>query len=137
MKLIKQLTGHYQDIGLTVALDSYNGGIETAIAPEVLETVLTNLLDNSRQQGADKVSISLAMAGDVVEIALTDNGRGISAANAGKIFTPFFTTHRETGGTGLGLVIVSTLLQAHHGSVVHQPSENGARFVIRLPGKTA
>jgi signal transduction histidine kinase len=103
-----------------------------AIAPEVLEMVVYNLLENSLQHQANQVEISVIQRGNVIELQLHDNGNGISAANQDKIFTPFFTTRRSTGGTGLGLAITVSLLKAYQGTVGLLPSEQGALFLITL-----
>ncbi|HEY2917941.1 MAG TPA: ATP-binding protein, partial [Candidatus Binatia bacterium] len=96
-------------------------------------TVFTNLLDNSRQNGADRVVIRAARFNGYLSVTVADNGRGISPANADKIFTPFFTTHREQGGTGLGLGIVRSLLKAYGGDISLEPSSNGATFRVMIP----
>jgi signal transduction histidine kinase len=55
--------------------------------------------------------------------------RGVSPANAGKIFLPFFTTHREDGGTALGLGIVKSLLSAYHGEIGLEDAADADRFL--------
>ncbi len=62
-----------------------------------------------------------------------DDGTGVSAANRERIFQPFFTTRRESGGTGLGLGIVVALLKAHHGTIRLDHTAAGAGFTIELP----
>lgn len=129
--VVERLQTRYRELGLTVA---WRGApASPAITVEVLETVLTNLLDNSRQNGADRVEISCQAVNGRCSVTISDNGRGISAANADKIFTPFFTTHREGGGTGLGLGIVRSLLEAYGGEIVLVPSDDGAIFRFSLP----
>jgi signal transduction histidine kinase len=117
---------------LVVAFSGDDNGA-AKIVPEVLEMVLVNLLDNSRQSGADRVEVAVDQAGGAISIRITDNGQGISPANAEKIFTPFFTTHREEGGTGLGLGIVRSLLKAYSGDISVEPSSAGATFRVTLP----
>jgi signal transduction histidine kinase len=103
------------------------------IIPEVLEMVFTNLIDNSRQNGADRVEIVVETDGGNVSVLVADNGQGISHANADKIFTPFFTTHRDEGGTGLGLGIVRSLLKAYGGDIELTPADKGAAFTLTIP----
>jgi signal transduction histidine kinase len=103
-----------------------------AIAPEVLAMALYNLLENSIQHRAGQVDINAVCRGHRIELRLHDNGTGVSVANQDKIFTPFFTTRRNTGGTGLGLAITVSLLKAYQGTVELQPSGSGALFLITL-----
>ncbi len=102
------------------------------IAPVALETVLGNLFENSLQHGAKQVDVSWEVDQSSCRIIVQDNGRGISKANRNKVFTPFFTTQREHGGTGLGLGIVQSLLQTWKGSIRLLDSQQGARFEITL-----
>jgi signal transduction histidine kinase len=103
-----------------------------AIAPEVLIMALSNLLENSMQHQAQRVEISAVQRAGRLVLQLLDNGTGISPDNQDKIFTPFFTTRRNTGGTGLGLAITMSLLKAYQGTVELMPSDKGALFLVML-----
>ena len=59
---------------------------------------------------------------------------GISPGNRDRIFTPFFTTTREQGGTGMGLTITANLLAAHGAGIALMPSDHGAAFALTFPG---
>lgn len=107
--------------------------VEVRMAAEAFEAVLSNLLDNARRHAGSEARVSLHVAGNDAVLVVEDDGPGISAANAARIFTPFFTTARKQGGTGLGLSIVHSLVAAHGGSVTLAPSGRGARFEVRLP----
>lgn len=102
------------------------------IAPAALESVLLNLFDNSFQHGATEVKVELELENQKIYLSIHDNGVGISDANKQRIFTPFFTTRRESGGTGLGLGIIESTLKAWGGSIQLKNSEQGALFVIQL-----
>jgi len=66
-----------------------------------------------------------------VEIAILDNGPGLSPQAAERLFDPFFSTKPE--GTGLGLAISNTIIPAHGGTLGHRPNRpHGAWFFIRL-----
>lgn len=114
---------------------SFAGGdsAKAAIAPEIFETVMTNLLDNSRQNGATRVDIACRRMNDHLQFRVADNGRGISPANAEHVFESFFTTRRNEGGTGLGLGIVRSLLKAYGGEISLEPTERGAAFGMTIP----
>ena len=130
--IIAKLRERYKDQGLII---SYAGANDTAAAipPEIVETVITNMLDNSRQNGANRVDIMVARSNGDISATVADNGQGISPANVEKIFTPFFTTHRDEGGTGLGLGIVRSLLKAYNGDITLEPSSSGATFRLTIP----
>jgi signal transduction histidine kinase len=128
-----RLAERYKDLNLTIAIAGVSGNMKARVAPEVLETVFSNLLDNSRQNGADRVEISSQMSDGVWSVTVRDNGNGVSPANADKIFSPFFTTHRDQGGTGLGLGIVKSLLTAYGGDISFRPGNKGAVFVVSMP----
>jgi signal transduction histidine kinase len=104
-----------------------------AIAPDALEIILSNLFENSLQHSANQLSLSTLQHNNTLELHLHDNGTGVSAANRKKIFTPFFTTRRNKGGTGLGLQITASLLKTYNGKIELADSEQGALFVLNLP----
>jgi signal transduction histidine kinase len=109
-------------------------GLPPVAAPEAtVETVLTTLVENSRQAGAKAVTIRAAVVGDEVVLRVTDNGPGVPAADRDRLFEPFFTSRRETGGTGLGLSIARSLLAACGGTIASVRAKEGARFEIFLP----
>ncbi|MET3524735.1 ATP-binding protein [Mesorhizobium abyssinicae] len=120
------------DTRLTVRVEA-GGGTGLRISVENAAIVLANLIDNSARHGASLVSISATSAAERATILVSDDGAGISPSNRGKVFEPFFTTRRETGGTGMGLGIVLALLKAHDGTIRLVDSERGTRFEINLP----
>lgn len=129
--ILSSLKERYKDFGLALKIENCNA-IQLKISLEIIETVLTNILNNSLQHEATEVVISVSYQENKAVITIKDNGKGISPANRDKIFDPFFTTNRETGGTGLGLSIVKSLLNAHEGDIWVNDSENGASFSLRI-----
>ncbi len=107
--------------------------VKAAISRDAFEMLVSNMADNARQHGASRLTVSAEAAEPMVEVSFADNGEGISRSNRQKIFTPFFTTRREEGGTGLGLGIVSSIVDAHGGSIDLTDKDDGAEFVVRLP----
>lgn len=134
---IKALHNRYRERGLTLNFGNALPDTPLAIAPDALEVVFTNLLDNSLQHGATQVDIHTSQQRDGLRLHLHDNGEGISPANREKIFTPFFTTKRNKGGTGLGLEIIASILKAYGGNIRLGEAARGAEFVLRLPSATA
>ncbi len=91
-----------------------------------------------RQRGTVTVSAGKATA-EVVELAVTDDGRGIPAELRTRVFDPFFTTSRDRGHAGLGLHIVHNTVSQLGGTIAledGQGKRGGARFVVRLPSAT-
>ena len=136
-KVVDQVAGRFRREDLNVTVDSAPDLPPVAMAPEVLESVLSNLVDNARQHGGPKahvrISTNLKKDGDFVEITVQDDGPGIAAADRDRIFAPFFTTAKRSGGTGLGLSIVQALVTAHHGTIALAENDSGAGFRILLP----
>lgn len=95
--------------------------------------LFSNLADNSARHGASRFMVSARQQDGVVRVLVSDDGAGISPDNRARIFSPFFTTRRETGGTGMGLSIVAALLKAHEGSIRLVEAERGAAFEIEIP----
>ena len=130
--LVEQLRERYKDQGLSLFLAGETLA-QAKVPREILETVLSNLCDNSHQNGANQVEVTIQQVEGALSIRIADNGAGISPANAEKIFTPFFTTHREEGGTGLGLGIVRALLKAYGGDIELAQIDKGAAFNVTVP----
>ncbi len=101
-----------------------------------LEEVIVNLIQNAIQFLDKKdrwIKIETGIHEDrEIEIIIEDNGKGISADEIDKIFTPFYTTRKE--GTGLGLSIISNILEKNNGKIMVTSREGiGSRFVVRIP----
>ncbi|MDO8297498.1 MAG: HAMP domain-containing sensor histidine kinase [Caulobacter sp.] len=104
-----------------------------AVPEEAIETVLTVLLENSRQAGAAHAVVSAEATAGAVVLAVSDDGPGVAGSDRERLFEPFFTSHRADGGTGLGLPIARSLLAASGGRISLAPSAGGARFEVVLP----
>ncbi|MFC3058513.1 sensor histidine kinase [Paenirhodobacter populi] len=87
-----------------------------------------HLLRNAAKHGADTVTLRVADASEGCTLIVHDNGSGVSPGNATRVFDPFFTTRRQTGGTGMGLTVVRGILKAHHADVALVESAEGAMF---------
>ena len=137
--VLDALRERYARAGLRLTASVKEGTRLVAMPAEILDEILTNLVDNARQHGGNGVSVrvearSAPPAGrPSAEILVEDDGPGVSEANAPRIFTPFFTTARDRGGSGLGLSIVRSLLEAHGGSIVFVPGPSGAAFRLIVP----
>jgi len=111
------------DVGL--AIEVVQDG-EVPLAGADLATILTQLARNAAEHGAHHLTLSVS--GRTLKIS--DDGPGISAGNRTRVFDPFFTTRREAGGTGMGLSIVRSLVQARGGRISLLEDGPGASFLI-------
>lgn len=103
---------------------------------EALLTALLNLVGNAVEACGRGARLELAVRRlpdeAAMELVLSDNGPGVPAEIAQRLFEPFFTT--RPNGTGLGLAVVRAVARAHGGEVYYAPRpEGGAQFVLRLP----
>ena len=108
---------------------------EVAISSENLGIVLDNLIGNAIRHEASEIEITCSVTGMNIVLELKDNGSGISPANRKKVFDLFFTTTRDHGGTGMGLNIVKSVLEAHGGSIKLLETDTGTAFELTLPAQ--
>lgn len=107
---------------------------------QILIEAVGNLIANAIAYSpkGSRVGVGVKADGDVVEIAVTDQGIGISEADRERVFERFYRADearsRRTGGTGLGLSIVKHATQRHGGEVrLWSRPGRGSTFTIRLP----
>ena len=101
-----------------------------------IKQAMINLVDNAiaaiRQKGIVEVSLTYDGKSNNVRIDVADNGTGISDDDKRRLFEPNFSTKKT--GMGLGLTIVSTIINDHHGTIrVQDNMPQGARFIVELP----
>jgi signal transduction histidine kinase len=98
-----------------------------------LINLLTNAADAMAQSCQRLITITAQKeTHGMVRVSVGDTGQGISPENAGRVFTPFFTTKGERGN-GLGLYIVRNTIEEHEGSITLQTGKEGTVFTICLP----
>jgi two-component system, OmpR family, sensor kinase len=119
MDMLADLQGHGVQV---VAM----GNEALPFAREGMRAVLTQLITNAAAHGARHVTLTTSQN----MLTIADNGTGVSQGNQSRIFTPFFTTRREHGGTGLGLPIAQAILQTNGASIAHVPTDAGTTFRI-------
>ncbi|TFW19730.1 histidine kinase [Massilia arenosa] len=117
-----------------VVLDSY---------PGAFAQVITNLTLNCVEHAFDidtagHIQIDARLDGDMVELHVKDDGKGIPPDILDRIFDPFFTTRRGQGGTGLGLNIVYNLVVKQFAGTITVASTpgQGTHFTLRIPRVT-
>jgi signal transduction histidine kinase len=108
--------------------------------PVRLKQILTNLLTNASRYTTPggHIYLSADLSSEVVTIRVRDNGRGISPELLPHIFDPCWRqAEARSGGLGLGLALVKSLVEMHGGNVVAQSKglNEGSEFAINLPAR--
>lgn len=102
-----------------------------------LQRVISNLLDNAIKytpaHGTIEVTIKSNKSSIILQIA--DSGRGINAEDLPNIFDRFYRTDksRSTTGSGLGLSLAQSIIQAHSGKINVTSTQTGTTFTVTLP----
>jgi len=162
---LNRLTEEFLDLSRDVALDPEElelGALAQAVASEArivapgaeiaatgaatvhadagkLRQAILNLVLNATQIGGPgvKVAIEVDGKGDRTRISVIDDGPGVPAELAARLFEPFVTA--RAGGTGLGLATARRIAERHGGTLAlaSPPGTRGARFSIYLPRRPA
>lgn len=103
-----------------------------------LERALNNLLQNASSHAESKVQVEVALRNGDLIIHVDDDGAGIPVSERQKILKPFVrleeSRSRDSGGAGLGLTIVSRIMEWHGGRIdISDSPLGGARFSLILP----
>ena len=124
-------------------------GVRTELAPDLpevegnlqsIEQVVLNIVINAAQaidhtHGEILIQTGFSLKDGRVYLRVTDNGRGVSPAMAERVFLPFVTDKQAQGGTGLGLSVTYSIVQAHGGEIFFENRAGGAgtAFTVQLP----
>ncbi len=108
--------------------------------PGIFSQIITNLMMNSLAHGfkevdEGKIDLDIYKEKNLIVLCYTDNGTGMDTDTLEKVFDPFFTTNRSSGGTGLGMHILYNLVTqslSGHMECTSTP-EKGVVFLIRIP----
>jgi len=126
----------------SISLDLHNDGpFSTVFANKRgMEEVLTNLITNAIKYSPEQstITVSARMENDYVRIIVEDDGYGIPEEDLERIFDRFYRVKDENTrtqqGTGLGLSLVKSIVESHHGSIrVSSTLGEGTRFTILIP----
>jgi signal transduction histidine kinase len=100
------------------------------------EQVILNILSNSKDvlENSEKREIEIEIVkGKNISISISDSGGGIPVENLSRVFEPYFTTKEQGKGTGIGLYMSKSIIEAMGGEIRVWNSEIGATFEIELP----
>lgn len=116
-----------------------NDGPDCTILADQLELsrAIQNVVSNATHAlpaSGGTVSIAWTNGGDRTEILIRDNGNGIPPDKLERVFDPYYSTKRATGGMGLGLFITRKVVEAHDGTVrLENNPDRGVTARISLP----
>lgn len=133
--IIPSLVERYRSRGLALAMTAPPAPLVARADADSVTAVVTNLLDNVRQHAGPDATARVAwrLVGDRIVLTVADDGPGVSDGNRARIFDRFFTTARDTGGTGLGLPIARARLAAFGGTIRLVPGGRGTTFEVTMP----
>jgi signal transduction histidine kinase len=129
--------------GIALHLESAPADALVYADAEAVHQILTNLLENSIKYTPEGRSVTVStrpIAGDRIEISVSDTGIGIPSEDLSRLFERFYRVDKARskalGGTGLGLAIVKHLTHAHGGEVrVESKVDKGSTFSFSLSCK--
>jgi signal transduction histidine kinase len=138
-KLLFSLEPNFKKTKHTVTLNCPEDLVISSY-PGVFSQIITNLIMNSMVHGFKevndgKIKIDIYKEENLIALCYTDNGMGMDTETLEKVFDPFFTTNRSSGGTGLGMHILYNLVTQSLGGQMECTStpDKGVVFLIRIP----
>ncbi|MDR0331458.1 MAG: HAMP domain-containing histidine kinase [Chitinispirillales bacterium] len=108
---------HKQASKISVNCAAPQGKAFISGSPEKLERVFINAFKNAFEAGAQEISVRIYAHNAMALIVIEDDGAGCDAARLKDFFTTFFTTKQSAGGTGLGLCVIRSIVEAHNGNI--------------------
>lgn len=131
-----QLTAERKQIRLHLDVDDLKGSHEMIADQEKISRIVFNLLSNALKYtpAGGEIFVSLKDEGDNLRLDVKDTGKGISQDEADKIFERFFQAKGAASGTGIGLALVKSFVELHHGEArVESELGKGSDFIVVIP----
>ena len=133
-----QLTAERKQIRLHLDVDDLKGSHEMIADQEKISRIVFNLLSNALKYtpAGGEIFVSLKDEGANLRLDVKDTGKGISQDEADKIFERFFQAKGAASGTGIGLALVKSFVELHHGEArVESELGKGSDFIVVIPRK--
>lgn len=131
-----QLTAERKQIRLHLDVDDLKGSHEMIADQEKISRIVFNLLSNALKYtpAGGEIFVSLKDEGANLRLDVKDTGKGISQDEADKIFERFFQAKGAASGTGIGLALVKSFVELHHGEArVESELGKGSDFIVVIP----
>ncbi|EFB34072.1 hybrid sensor histidine kinase/response regulator transcription factor [Segatella copri] len=131
-----QLTAERKQIRLHLDVDDLKGSHEMIADQEKISRIVFNLLSNALKYtpAGGEIFVSLKDEGTNLRLDVKDTGKGISQDEADKIFERFFQAKGAASGTGIGLALVKSFVELHHGEArVESELGKGSDFIVVIP----
>lgn len=131
-----QLTAERKQIRLHLDVDDLKGSHEIIADQEKISRIVFNLLSNALKYtpAGGEIFVSLKDEGANLRLDVKDTGKGISQDEADKIFERFFQAKGAASGTGIGLALVKSFVELHHGEArVESELGKGSDFIVVIP----
>lgn len=131
-----QLTAERKQIRLHLDVDDLKGSHEMIADQEKISRIVFNLLSNALKYtpAGGEIFVSLKDEGANLRLDVRDTGKGISQDEADKIFERFFQAKGAASGTGIGLALVKSFVELHHGEArVESEPGKGSDFIVAIP----
>ena len=133
-----QLTAERKQIRLHLDVDDLKGSHEMIADQEKISRIVFNLLSNALKYtpAGGEIFVSLKDEGANLRLDVRDTGKGISQDEADQIFERFFQAKGAASGTGIGLALVKSFVELHHGEArVESEPGKGSDFIVVIPRK--
>ena len=133
-----QLTAERKQIRLHLDVDDLKGSHEMIADQEKISRIVFNLLSNALKYtpAGGEIFVSLKDEGANLRLDVRDTGKGISQDEADQIFERFFQAKGAASGTGIGLALVKSFVELHHGEArVESEPGKGSDFIVLIPRK--
>lgn len=130
------MTAQRKKIQLQLDTTHFSSSADVVADKEKLARIVFNLLSNALKYtpAGGFIHVSLADEGERLRIEVKDSGKGIDKEELTKVFERFFQAKGAASGTGIGLALVKSFVELHHGEVrVESEPGKGTCFIVLLP----
>ena len=130
------MTAQRKKIQLHLDTTHFSSSADVVADKEKLARIVFNLLSNALKYtpAGGFIHVSLTDEGERLRIEVKDSGKGIDKEELTKVFERFFQAKGAASGTGIGLALVKSFVELHHGEVrVESEPGKGTCFIVLLP----